>query len=137
MLSTLLPPEYSPPAAVVTSTDHGGWITITTALGLLFVLFFLALRVFIRTGISPRFGYDDTVLGIATVRTAEQPVSARDANGKQVTSVAQAAVVFLQVSKGFGKSHELLRPPAIVEIQKVGVHYRLHDQFLMNAGSVR
>lgn len=122
MSSASLPPGYSPPAAVVTSTDHGGWITITAALGLPFVLFFLVVRVYIRMGISPPFRYDDAVLGIATVGPIEQSLLARGTDSKQVMSVLQAVVAFLQVSKGFGKSIGLLSPSAIVDVQKVEVH---------------
>jgi hypothetical protein len=62
-----VPAGYSPPATVISLNDHSGWLVITTAIGLCVVLVFYAIRIYIRTVISPRFGRDDAVLSLATV----------------------------------------------------------------------
>lgn len=102
MSSTPLPPGYSPPSAVITENDHGGWVTITNGVMLCNVLLFLAIRLYIRFSISPPFRHDDTVLCLATA-----------------LSVTQAVIVFLQVSRGFGKSVEQIRTDNLLEVQKL------------------
>jgi hypothetical protein len=68
------PSGYSHPTAVISPYDHSGWVTITAALGLCVVLIFFAIRVYIRTAISPKFGLDDIVLSVATVRELSQNI---------------------------------------------------------------
>lgn len=103
MSSPSLPPGYSAPATVITNSDHSGWITITSGLVLCHVLLFLGIRVYIRVSVSPPFRWDDTVLCLATA-----------------LCIIQFAVVFLQSSKGFGKSIDLIGPEDLVEVQKLG-----------------
>ena len=69
------PPGQSPPFAIITDTDHSGWVIIATAFGLSCVLICALIRVFVRIAISPPFGHDDTVLAAATVRlTTPKPI---------------------------------------------------------------
>ena len=62
--------NISPPIAIITPEDHGGLILIANGFGLCLVLIFMIVRVFARLFISPPFGRDDLLLGIATVSTA-------------------------------------------------------------------
>jgi hypothetical protein len=53
---------------VISSTDKGGIILITTALGLAFTLVSLFIRAYVRYGFSPgRFAWDDGLILAAAV----------------------------------------------------------------------
>lgn len=62
-----VPDGYYPPYAVITDTDHGGYIIIAVALGLTFVLISSVLRIALRIGAVQKPGLDDTFLAVATV----------------------------------------------------------------------
>ncbi|OCL15262.1 hypothetical protein AOQ84DRAFT_329710 [Glonium stellatum] len=98
---TGLPTGYSAPPSIVSENDHSAWITITAALGLCCVMLCLIMRVYVRTQISPPFGWDDSSLIAATVGC-----------------VIQSAVVFLEVSQSFGKSIDLISAPDLVTVEK-------------------
>lgn len=117
--ATTLPVGYSLPSTVVAPTDHSAWITITSALCVCFVLGFLGLRVYIRTIISPPFRYDDMASSLATVLLHESTPIDVTLTVKEALFVIQSAVVFVQVSKGFGRSIDLLSSTALEEVQKV------------------
>jgi hypothetical protein len=61
-------PGQSQPLMVISSTDQGGVILITTALGLAFALVSLFIRAYVRYGFSPgRFAWDDGFILAAVV----------------------------------------------------------------------
>jgi hypothetical protein len=61
-------PGQNPPLLVISTTDKGGVIIITTALGLAFVIVSLLIRAYVRYGFSPgRFAWDDGLILAATV----------------------------------------------------------------------
>ena len=61
-------PGQSPPLVVISPTEKGGVIIITTALGLAFVLVSLLIRAYVRYGFSPgRFAWDDGLILAAAV----------------------------------------------------------------------
>lgn len=62
----LLPGE-SPPLTIITSTDASGIVLVATALGLVFALISLLIRVFIRLEFRHQFGRDDIVATLAMV----------------------------------------------------------------------
>ncbi|KAF2724726.1 hypothetical protein K431DRAFT_300604 [Polychaeton citri CBS 116435] len=96
-----LPSDYSTPLAVVDANDHGAWVIICNAFGLCIILICLGIRVYIRTKVSPPFGYDDHLLTISTI-----------------FAIIQVSIVFAQIHEGFGKSIDLLSQSSIVQIQK-------------------
>ncbi|KAK4943226.1 hypothetical protein LTR66_014627, partial [Elasticomyces elasticus] len=102
MSSTPLPPGYSAPLALVDGDNHGAWVIITNAFGLILVLICLLIRLYIRRVASPPFAKDDTVLSAATA-----------------LAVVQAALVFAQVHAGLGKSMALIDAAQLVKIQKL------------------
>lgn len=61
-MSTVLPP-----ISVVTPSDHGAFILITSGFGLSLILIFTIIRVFARLFINPPFDGDDLLMGISTV----------------------------------------------------------------------
>ncbi|ERF71368.1 hypothetical protein EPUS_09332 [Endocarpon pusillum Z07020] len=97
-----VPAGNAPPFAVVTATDRTGWIIITLAYGLSWVLLFSVIRICIRLTIAPPFGLDDVFLGLATIFT-----------------IAQSSTTLYAASRGLGKSVELLSPEALTEVQKL------------------
>ena len=71
-------PGQNPPLMIISGTDKGGVILITTALGLAFAFVSLLIRVYVRYGFSPgRFAWDDGFilaavvgsLGLSPIRT--------------------------------------------------------------------
>jgi hypothetical protein len=65
-------PGQSPPLVVISATDKGGVIIITTALGLAFVLVSLLIRAYVRYGFSPgRFAWDDGLILAAAVSSLD------------------------------------------------------------------
>jgi hypothetical protein len=62
-----VPSGYAAPLAAVSDTDHGGWILVATAMGIVLMLLCLGIRVYVRTDAGGPWGVDDTVLGLATV----------------------------------------------------------------------
>lgn len=57
----------SPPLAVITPTNHGGFITITAAVGMTFAICATLMRVYARAAINGPWGHDDSVLAVSTV----------------------------------------------------------------------
>ncbi|MCJ1485909.1 hypothetical protein MMC06_006084, partial [Schaereria dolodes] len=101
MSSVVIPPGQAPPLAIITATDHSGWVIIGTAFSLSLALLSGGIRYFIRRVISPPFGYDDISIGVATAAL-----------------VIQSSVVFHSISQGLGKSGELLSTEQLVHIGK-------------------
>ena len=64
--ATLLPGQ-SPPLTVITSTDQRGVVLIATALGLVFGLISLLIRIFIRLEFGTGFSRDDIFAAVAMV----------------------------------------------------------------------
>jgi hypothetical protein len=67
MSTTNIPPGFSPALHPISPQDHGGWATIASGCGLVFVLLFATIRLFN----SQRIGFHaaDHVLFAATVST--------------------------------------------------------------------
>lgn len=59
--------HLSPPSTVITSTDHGGLITITVAVGMTFALCAMLIRAYARAAINGPWSHDDTALAASTV----------------------------------------------------------------------
>ncbi|KXL42396.1 hypothetical protein M433DRAFT_358504 [Acidomyces richmondensis BFW] len=99
--STALPSGYHAPLAVVNANNHGGWIVICNAFGLVVGLICLAIRVYIRTKVSPPFALDDWILAAATG-----------------LSTIQASILFSAVSYGYGKTLKLIQGSHLVLMQE-------------------
>lgn len=63
---TLLPGQ-SPPLTIITSTNQSGVVLIATALGLIFGLISLLIRMFIRLEFRTGFARDDILAAVAMV----------------------------------------------------------------------
>ncbi|KAK5019803.1 hypothetical protein BJ546DRAFT_1076115 [Cryomyces antarcticus] len=100
--SPIATPDILLPLEVITPTDRGGLLTVITALFLSFVLVFFLLRLCIRLKARGSWRHDDNYLSAATV-----------------FSVIQSAVVFDQVSRGFGRSADLIDPVDLAYIRKM------------------
>ena len=57
--------HLNPPFAVVTDTDHSGWVIICTTLGLPILLIFSFIRYIVRRAVD--FGLDDGLIAASTV----------------------------------------------------------------------
>lgn len=100
--STALPPGYHAPLVVSDPNHHGAWIVICNALGLAVALICLAIRVYIRTKVSPPFGRDDHALTASTA-----------------LAMVQSGLIFAQVHAGFGRSLSLISSEGLVKAQQV------------------
>lgn len=57
----------TPPKPLITSTDHGGLITITAACGVTFALLAMLIRIYARAAINGPWSHDDTTLAVSMV----------------------------------------------------------------------
>ncbi|KFY95000.1 hypothetical protein V498_03592 [Pseudogymnoascus sp. VKM F-4517 (FW-2822)] len=94
-------PGQSPPLTVISPTDQGGVVLIITALGMVFALVSILIRLYIRLQIRHTYERDDTAVAIA-----------------MVFSIVQSSVVFVEVSKGYGKTIGDISATGIIELQK-------------------
>ncbi|KFZ03048.1 hypothetical protein V502_11277 [Pseudogymnoascus sp. VKM F-4520 (FW-2644)] len=97
----VLAPGQSPPLTVISPTNQGGVILIITALGMVFALVSILIRLYIRLQIRHSYERDDTAVAIA-----------------MVFSIIQSSVVFVEVSKGYGKTIGDISASGIIELQK-------------------
>ncbi len=103
-------PGQSPPLSAVNATEQDGVLVIATALGLVFALISSFIRLFVRLEFSSRFAKDDVASFFSTVSqfgavwlTCPPALCAADA-ADQVLAIVQSSVVFVAISKGFGKT---------------------------------
>jgi hypothetical protein len=64
--------HLSPAYAVISATDHTGWVIICTTVGLPLLLVFAAIRYVVRRGVD--FGLDDGFVAASTVRSYGNPL---------------------------------------------------------------
>lgn len=64
---TQLLPGQSPPLEVITATDQGGVILIATALGIIFAIISLLIRVYLQLEIRHQISRDDVAVLLAMV----------------------------------------------------------------------
>lgn len=62
-----LAPGQSPPLTVISPTNQGGVVLIITALGMVFALVSILIRLYIRLQIRHAYERDDTAVAIAMV----------------------------------------------------------------------
>lgn len=67
-----IPTGQRAPLEITNSTQHGSWVVIATALGLVLGVVCLLIRIYVRVVITPPFSKDDYVHGVATVRLLPQ-----------------------------------------------------------------
>lgn len=96
-----VPSGQSAPLEILDAQHHGAWVTITTAIGLTLGLVCLFIRTYVRVMISPPFLRDDIIQAASTA-----------------FAIIQSAVVFFEVSKGFGTSHELVSARDLRTVQQ-------------------
>lgn len=92
-------PGHLPPLSTVSPTDHSAWILIATCLGLIYTLFFGALRALVR---GSNLGPDDYVLAPAIG-----------------VSVVQSGLMFAACAKGFGKAFDLISEHHQLQVQQL------------------
>lgn len=63
----VLAPGQSPPLTVISPTNQGGVVLIITALGMVFALVSILIRLYIRLQIRHAYERDDTAVAIAMV----------------------------------------------------------------------
>jgi hypothetical protein len=63
----VLAPGQSPPLTVISPTNQGGVILIITALGMVFALVSILIRLYIRLQIRHAYERDDTAIAVAMV----------------------------------------------------------------------
>jgi hypothetical protein len=63
--------HLNPPYAIISATDHTGWVIICTTVGLPLLLVFAAIRYVVRRGVD--FGLDDGFVAASTVRSYGDP----------------------------------------------------------------
>jgi len=120
MTHPVIPPGQSAPAEFIDSAHHGGWIIISTAVGLTLFLFCLLIRLYVRLAISAITGAADYVLAGAGVKLRNFCLSPRIryADTTQVFGTVQSCLVFWQVSIGLGNSIELVSLNDVQQLQK-------------------
>ncbi|KAE9367678.1 hypothetical protein N431DRAFT_349139 [Stipitochalara longipes BDJ] len=99
--TTTLLPGQSAPLATITAIDQSGIVLITTALALAISLTSLLMRVYMQLQIRHQFSQDDYLT-----------------MSSMVVSLLQSITVFIQVSKGFGKTISDVSPTNLVPLQK-------------------
>ena len=109
----VVPEGQYPPFSVVTPDDHTAWILIATALGLVYSLFFGAIRVLVRCTISRGFGLDDYTICVATI-----------------LATVQSSMILGACSKGLGESVNLISAQAQEQVQQM---YHTSNFFLIVA----
>lgn len=94
---------YTSPAGVVTPDDRCGVILIVNIIGLVIALSSVAARVYITSGGLKKLvcNKDDAVCLLATI-----------------FCIAESALIFSEVSKGFSKSIDLISPEDLIQVQK-------------------
>lgn len=97
-----MPEGYYPPFAIISDSDHGGWIIIATALGLAMALLSTAIRVYVKCVSSQRAGADDYLLAVGTV----------------VAFVLQI-IILVACANGLGRSVALLNAGELRHVEKV------------------
>lgn len=95
------PPTVLPPLKAVTATDQGGVLAITASLGLVFGVISLLIRTYVRIECRASFGRDDYT-----------------AFASMVVALLQSVVVFLAISRGFGKIESDLDASSIATWQR-------------------
>ncbi|KFY38630.1 hypothetical protein V494_04294 [Pseudogymnoascus sp. VKM F-4513 (FW-928)] len=98
----VLAPGQSPPLTVISPTNQSGVLLIVTALGLVFALVSILIRLYIRLQIRHAYERDDTAVAVA-----------------MVFSIIQSSVVFVEVSKGYGKTIGDISASGIIDLQKL------------------
>ncbi|OBT57700.1 hypothetical protein VE04_01952 [Pseudogymnoascus sp. 24MN13] len=97
----VLAPGQSPPLTVISPTNQGGVILIITVLAMVFALVSILIRLYIRLQIRHAYERDDTAIAVA-----------------MVFSIIQSSLVFVEVSKGYGKTIGNISASGIIELQK-------------------
>lgn len=84
------------------------------------------IRVLVRVVINPPFGHDDRIILAATVGNPRLHLVQQLIEAK-VSATIQSCVLLYGVSKGLGKSADLISPTDLLAAQKVDhQHYSLH-----------
>ncbi|GKZ22095.1 hypothetical protein AbraIFM66951_008834 [Aspergillus brasiliensis] len=89
------------PLVVIDESHHAGIVIVVGTLALVMTLICLAIRVYVRTILSPGFGRDDYLLFVATT-----------------FAVIQTSLVMSNSAKGFGTSIGLLSSDQVVKVQR-------------------
>ncbi|GLB08896.1 hypothetical protein AtubIFM57258_004805 [Aspergillus tubingensis] len=89
------------PLVVIDESHHAGIVIVVGTLALIMTLICLAIRVYVRTILSPGFGRDDFLLFVATA-----------------FAIIQTSLVMSNSAKGFGTSISLLSSDQVVNVQR-------------------
>ncbi|PWY92693.1 hypothetical protein BO70DRAFT_392081 [Aspergillus heteromorphus CBS 117.55] len=89
------------PLVVIDASHHAGIVIVVGTLALIMSLICLAIRVYVRTLLSPGFGRDDYLFFVATS-----------------FAVIQTSLVMSNSAKGFGTSIDLLTTSQVVKVQQ-------------------
>lgn len=118
-MSTLGTPtvHQNPPYAIISATDHTGWVIICTTVGLPILLVFATIRYVVRRTVD--FGLDDGLLAASTVRSCGSSFLEKLLMGQQVVAIIQACVVLGACSHGFGRTVNEIQSNSLVSLQQV------------------
>lgn len=116
-----MPGSYLPPFCQIAPNDHGGWVAVVTGVGLCCTLVALMIRAFVRVVISPPFGRDDTAILLATVSNSRwfAILPKNRLIDTKVIATIQSSVILYGVSKGLGRSVELISSAETRAVEKV------------------
>jgi len=73
-MATALPSGFSPAAHPLSPDDHSGWAVVASSIGLLFVLLFASIRLWIRNPLRSKLYPDDFALLAATLLATIQTI---------------------------------------------------------------
>lgn len=93
----------------IAPNDHAGQLWIVTILSLIYSFLGAMARVYIK---HQMFGFDDLLLGFATVRLSTRPGTLLPwrLTDIQILHVAQSAAVFVGLKNGLGKFNSITSP---------------------------
>ena len=105
----------------VTSDNHGPYVTIATALAMIWMLGAYFIRIVIRYTFNGPFGRDDHVLTAASVSPTLHHHKGESVlrRNVQLLGLVQGIVVFTQVHLGLGKPGDILSASDAQQVQKV------------------
>ncbi|TKA63261.1 hypothetical protein B0A55_09620 [Friedmanniomyces simplex] len=101
-MATSLPSGYSPAAHPLSPDDHGGWAVVASSIGLLFILTFACIRLWVRNPLRAKLYPNDIALLAATA-----------------LATIQTILVIAAADHGLGKTSKLLGDSSQDTVDKI------------------
>ncbi|KAK4634790.1 hypothetical protein CLAFUW4_01502 [Fulvia fulva] len=96
-----VPDGYYPPFAIISDSDHGGWIIIATSLGLAMALLSTIIRIYVKSILRQQLSLDDILLAGATL-----------------FAWLTETIILQACARGLGRQVNLLSPASLRHVEK-------------------